>query len=65
MALFAVAPELAAVNVGMTVHALGSRLREIQIRMTLPAIGVFVPPLDWKSCLAMVKIRERPDRLPA
>jgi len=64
VAIGAVGAELAAMNIGMAVSALGTYIFEDQARVTLAAANLLVHPAQRISGEIMIKLWIRPDRLP-
>lgn len=65
MALLAIRPELAAVQVGMAIRAARADIGEIQVGVALLAVHFDVHPQKRITRAIVVKFRDSPDGLPA
>lgn len=64
VALLAVSPHLAAVNIGMAVRALGADVAENELHVTLSALNLLVHPPQRVTRLVVVELRNAADRFP-
>ena len=65
VALFAIRSELSAMNIGVTVGATLSDVREHRLHVTLRAGHILVHATQWITGLAMVEFRDIANRLPS
>jgi hypothetical protein len=65
MAHIALRPVLAPVDIGVAILALLAYVGEYQVGMTVRAASFAVHAAQREPCLLVIKLRNRPDRLPA
>lgn len=65
MALLAIGAHLAAVDVGMTIGALGTDVGKDQLDVALVAFHLLVHAAKRIACLVVAKLRDAADGLPA